>query len=114
MARKFSSVRELAVQVAQDPALAQQIRENPAQGIAASAAPLPPLQTDVWIYRAVIIALSAVVLATVIGVIALAWTGKSDPPQTLTAIGSTAVGALAGLLAPYPNSRPADGSTAQT
>ena len=104
MARRFSSVRELAVQVAQDPTLAQQIRENPAQGIAAAAAPPSPLQTDVWVYRGVVILLGSVILTTVIGAIVLACE-KKDVPQMLTAIGSTAVGALAGLLAPYPPPR---------
>ncbi len=63
-----------------------------------------PLQYDLWIYRAVIIVLGLTVIATVFGGIYLAM--KADPniklPDAIVAIGSAAVGALAGLLAPSP------------
>ena len=65
-----------------------------------------PLNTDAWIYRIVVLALGATVLAIIIGVILLMASGKITDdkavPTILTAIGSAAIGALAGLLAPSP------------
>ncbi len=66
-------------------------------------------RNDLWIYRIVVAALSLIVLATVFGGIYLAIIGKGDSkialPEGIIAIGSAAVGAMAGLLAPSPMSR---------
>ncbi|MBL7128732.1 MAG: hypothetical protein ISS16_07080 [Ignavibacteria bacterium] len=61
-----------------------------------------PLQTDEWIYRIVVISLGAAVLLCLIFAFMLAMDDQKDTPQILIAIGSAAVGALAGLLAPSP------------
>ena len=65
-----------------------------------------PLQKDVWIYRIVVIALGLIVLSTVIGgiIITIISTGQTAKslPEGIVAIGSAAVGAMAGLLAPPP------------
>lgn len=65
-----------------------------------------PLQTDPWIYRMVVLFLGLAVLTTVVGGIVLTYTGGTSQnfqiPQGIVAIGSAAVGALAGLLAPSP------------
>lgn len=65
-----------------------------------------PLTFDVWIYRAVVVILGLSVLCTVIGGLALTFVGHGDAkmavPEAIVAIGSAAVGALAGLLAPSP------------
>lgn len=65
-----------------------------------------PLQTDVWIYRIVVVTLGLIVLATVCGGIYISVIAKGDATVQLSegivAIGSAAVGALAGLLAPGP------------
>jgi hypothetical protein len=65
-----------------------------------------PLDTDPWIYRMVVFFLGLTVLVTVLGGIILTWVGGASPnfqiPQGVVAIGSAAVGALAGLLAPSP------------
>jgi hypothetical protein len=67
-----------------------------------------PLTTDKWIYRIIVLSLGITILSIIIGVIVLIGTGKiSDDkgvPTILTAIGSAAIGALAGLLAPPPKS----------
>ena len=67
-----------------------------------------PLDTDVWIYRGVIFVLGAVVLVTVVGGIQLELISTSEEvktiPQAIVSIGSAAIGALAGLLAPSPGS----------
>ena len=62
-----------------------------------------PLQTDRWIYRLVVAFLGSTLILTVVGGFALVLTGQSKPmPEGLIAMGSAAVGALAGLLAPSP------------
>jgi hypothetical protein len=61
-----------------------------------------PLQTDVWIYRLVVLVLGATALTTVMAAIILVATKNGELPEAVLAIGSTAVGALAGLLAPAP------------
>lgn len=69
----------------------------------------PPLESDPWIYRIVVLALGGTVLIVVLGAILLAatHTGATEfrIPEVLTAIGSAAVGALAGLLAPSPGKK---------
>lgn len=51
------------------------------------------------IYLIVVVALASLGLATVIGGIVLAFVGKSLP-EAVTVLGSVAVGALAGMVAP--------------
>ena len=64
----------------------------------------PVLQSDPWIYRIVVALLGSTVLSVAIGVliiVAHATDAKSvEVPAVLTALGSAAVGALAGLLSP--------------
>jgi hypothetical protein len=83
------------------------IPEDARIGIAETVGELrTPLQTDAWIYRIVVTVLGSVALATVVGGIVLAYVGRGDAsvslPEGIVAIGSAAVGALAGLLAPSP------------
>ena len=59
------------------------------------------LQTDVWVYRMVVFFLGSAVLSTIIGGLYIATTAAALP-DGLVALGSAAVGALAGLLAPSP------------
>lgn len=96
---QIRTVQELASRVANDPALAAAIKENPALAIANTAAPLP----DNLVYRIVVGSLGLTVLVTVVGAIVLVAMGKGEIPVAIVAIGATAVGALAGLLAPAPN-----------
>ena len=101
MQAKYTLTSDLAAHVANDPALEQQIAANPVQALAALSMP-PALQNDHWIYRIVVLALGMAILITLTGAIYLAATSDKETPQILTAIGSAAVGALAGLLAPSP------------
>ena len=98
---QVQSVAELAVRVAKDQTLANEIKANPAEALANLAA---PLQSDAWIYRIVVISLGAAVLLAILGAFVLAALGKTIP-DILTALGSAAVGALAGLLAPSPSNK---------
>ncbi len=52
---------------------------------------------DVWIYRIAVTTLGLAVCGTLVGGIVLATLGKTVP-ETVVALGSAAVGALAGLL----------------
>jgi hypothetical protein len=98
MPRRVESVEDLAEMVREDPALAREISSRPAEAIAELAA---PLENDVWIYRIVVGALSLVAVMAIVGAIVVA-VGTSDTqvPDAVVALGSAAVGALAGLLAP--------------
>lgn len=92
------SVQELAVKVAEDPDLAEMIKKDPVKALQSLAT---PLQTDAILYRIVVGSLGSAVLISLIGAIVLVAVGK-EAPDVLVAIGSAAVGALAGLLAPSP------------
>jgi len=58
--------------------------------------------SDCWIYRMVVGALGLVMIISVVGAIILGMAGKPTP-DGLLALGSAAVGALAGLLVPAPH-----------
>lgn len=69
---------------------------------------IPAFVPDNWIYRIVVGSLGFVCIAVVIGAIILsviAGGEKTDIPDILTALGSAAIGALAGILAPSPSSK---------
>ncbi len=99
------SAEVLANRVLADEHLMAQLQANP-QILARVAkeviGELPPMPPDVWIYRMVVASLGLTVLVVVVGAIVLAVGGAKEVPAVLTAIGSAAVGALAGLLAPSP------------
>ena len=62
------------------------------------------IQNDVLLYRMVVAVLGLTVVASVVGAIALAMTRQSTP-DVLVALGSAAIGGLAGLLTPSPLNR---------
>ncbi len=101
MSSRIRSVGELAERVADDPQLADEIRRDPARAIADL---VEPLRTDVWIYRIVVGGLASALLLSILGAITLAIFDDTDPQvlQLLIAVGSGALGAIAGLLAPPP------------
>lgn len=65
----------------------------------------PPLEWDTWIYRIVVGSLALVVLSVVVGAMILTAYRLGPIPDVITALGSTALGAIAGLLAPSPASK---------
>jgi hypothetical protein len=100
------SADELVQRITANPNLVQDVKTDPVTTLKTVAdqvvRDLPPaLQTDRWIYRIVVSVLGLVVLAAIIGAILLGYQWITIP-ETLTALGSAAVGALAGLLAPSP------------
>lgn len=68
-----------------------------------------PLDWDKWIYRIVVLALGFAVLSIVLGLLILIGMGLFKDNSTvitiLASVGSGALGALTGLLAPPPNTK---------
>lgn len=99
------SAEELLRRVVTNPALVEEISKNPVKSLQALVTlvtkEIPPLESDVWIYRIVVSSLGAVVFTTVLGAIFITRV-QGTVPDILTALGSASVGALAGLLAPSP------------
>ena len=61
-------------------------------------------QKDFWLLRMVVISLGLCALSSLVGAIVLAAKGLNTP-ELLVALGSAAIGGLAGLLAPSPLNR---------
>jgi hypothetical protein len=110
MAAQARSVDELIKRILVEPGALDRIKADPArelQRLAVEAIrdtpPSAPLESDVWVYRIVVGTIGAVALLSVAGAVLLAnRVGADKVPDVLTAIGSAAIGALAGLLTPIP------------
>lgn len=96
---QIQSVNELLNKLNQDPTLVEKIKADPMKAIADVAQ--PAYITDRWVYRAVVVILGIVIITSAIGALIL----SDKIPDSLIALGSTAIGALAGLLAPSPTSK---------
>ena len=68
------------------------------------------IEKDVWLYRMVVAVLGLTVVSSVLGTIVLAMAGQSTP-EVIVALGSAAIGGLAGLLTPSPLNRKPLGKT---
>src|SRR5262245_20638799 len=95
---KFASVSELVHAVHRDPAFRTKLEQAPLQTLEQVAS---ALTNDRWVYRIVVIGLALTLLTTVGGSITLTLV-EHDIPDVLVALGSGALGSLAGLLAPSP------------
>lgn len=93
-------IQEVNEMVKADPALKTQLEEDPVGVLQTMGA--MPLQSDVWIYRAVVTFLGLISLTAIVGGIGLAIYGKTTPEGVIS-LGSVALGAIAGLLAPSPS-----------
>ncbi|WP_412468424.1 hypothetical protein [Pedobacter sp. KLB.chiD] len=91
----------------QNPQLKQQFDADPKDTLIKNTAINP--KNDIWIYRMVVAALSLVVLIITTGILLnIAEVQKADKVITIIAsLGSAAIGALAGLLAPSPEKQDA-------
>jgi len=103
------SAEELVRRVTENQQLVDEVKTDPTATLQRVAnqvvRDLPPaLQSDPWIYRIVVLVLGLALLSALAGAIILS-AQKIPIPETLTALGSAAVGALAGLLAPSPAQR---------
>jgi hypothetical protein len=96
-------IHDLASRVITDPELAKKFSADPAGELSKAAVESgsPAYVGDKVVYRIVVLALALVMLTAAVGAIVLSWNGKLMP-DSLVALGSAAVGALAGLLAPSP------------
>lgn len=103
MSKKVESFTEFKKELETNKELQNRFKENPVQAVQ-QFEQKNPLDTDPWIYRIIVLSLGITLLVIVVGVIYLMLDGniKDDEavPTIFTAIGSAAVGALAGLLGP--------------
>jgi hypothetical protein len=88
--------------IEQDPQVLATIREELVRYY-----PTPAYVGDSSIYKAVVWFLGLVALIAMLGAVGLALQNKGDQaiPDVITALGSAAIGALAGLLAPSPTKK---------
>lgn len=102
MALSTNKVQSLIADLDNDAKLKQEYENNPAETLKRHASEDP--KNDVWIYRIVVAALSLVVLIIACGILVnVAAIQAADKVITIIAsLGSAAIGALAGLLAPSP------------
>jgi cytochrome bd-type quinol oxidase subunit 1 len=108
MTGPLRSADVLVKSVLDDPAQKAMLATNPGEVLHAAAAKakdqVPAYFNDVWVYRIVVGALCLVVL-TVVGAYIYLATGNAKPNEALVAIGSGALGAITGLLAPSPGQK---------
>ena len=100
-------VRELVSMIEKNKSFEKEIRDDPAKAIAKIAKTKSPLKVseDIGIYRIVVLMLGiAILLAVSRGIILAITDSTKDMPDILVATAATAVGALAGLLAPTTSS----------
>jgi len=94
-------VQDLVDELDRNPTLEAQLKQDPKKALKDVARNAPIYQRDRWVYRVVVAALGATVLVAAAGSIVLQLFGH-DTPASLIALGSAAIGAIAGLLAPSP------------
>jgi hypothetical protein len=103
MENTFSNIQDFKTSLISNPELQQQFRTDPVE--AAKNINETPLDSDTWIYRIVVLSLGLSIMAIIIGILLLMGSGNITDgkiPTVLTSLGSAAIGALAGLLAPSP------------
>lgn len=93
-------VTSLVNQMKEDPLLVERMKADPVSALQHAAAG-SVLASDRFIYRIVVSALSLIALVAMCGALVLTFFGKPTPESAI-ALGSMALGALAGLLAPSP------------
>ena len=105
MAKQIKSFDEFKNELLVNTDLQDQFKQDPLNAIQ-QFNDKSPLESDPWIYRIVVLSLGLSILIIILGVVILMLYGpiKEDKnvPTIFTAIGSAAIGALAGLLAPSP------------
>jgi len=105
MDKNVKSFDEFKKELVTNPDLQKQFQDNPVNAVQ-QFQQKNPLETDTWIYRIIVLAMGLTILTIIVGVIVLIFNGKITDDKTVptifTAIGSAAIGALAGLLAPSP------------
>lgn len=104
MTYKAESVQDVKNILANNPQFQEDFKQDPQATVnqIQDTSTLP----DTWVYRMVVGSLGLVILVIAIGIVWRVASGANiedkNVPTILTALGSAAVGALAGLLAPSP------------
>lgn len=105
-ARYVKQFNEFKKELESNAELQAEFKENPVEAIKQFSQ--NPIDTDKWIYRIIVIGLSIAIISIIVGVLILVGKGKiigdEGVPTILTALGSAAIGAVAGLLVPSPKS----------
>ncbi len=98
----MTGINDLANKMENNAELLDAMKEDPQKTMKIISAAGSPLASDFFVYRAVVVGLCSAIIITIIGAIVLAAFGKTLPEGVMT-LGATAVGAVAGLLAPAPS-----------
>jgi hypothetical protein len=101
MVKMFQDDSALKAKLQADPNPIQVLKDT-AKKAEAAVDNRPIYTSDKPFYYIVVIVLGLVVLIAAIGSLVLAFDGGQTTPQVLVALGSAAVGALAGLFTPSP------------
>jgi len=108
MAEQKRSVDQLLTIIKSDPNAITALKNDPIptleKYVDKAKSETPIFYRDKWVYRLVVISLGLIILVAGVGAIILVALGKTTP-EILIALGSGAVGALAGLLAPSPTGK---------
>jgi len=103
--KNIKSFEEFEATLREDKELQQKFKDDPV-GALKHINHKSPLATDKWIYRIIVIGLSLTIFTIIVGILILVGNGSitenADVPTILTALGSAAIGAVGGLLAPSP------------
>lgn len=103
MKQNVKSFVEFRKKLEKDPELQSEFKADPVAAVK-NIQVSNPLAVDNWVYRITVLSLGVLVVVLVVGVIVLIGMGTiktdQDVPTILTAVGSAAIGALAGLLRP--------------
>lgn len=110
MAEQVRSAQFLVNTALETPGVLEELKAKPEETLkklAEQATQQVPraLEQDKWIYRIVVGSLGFVTIAVVLGAITISFKANGQAaqiPDVLTALGSAAIGALAGILAPSP------------
>jgi hypothetical protein len=105
MPSSYRSAEEIVRRVITEKGLKERVAADPVSALQELADQVikenPTVEGDVWIYRIVVALIGATALIAVCGAIWIASrNANAQVPDILTAIGSGAIGALAGLLSP--------------
>ena len=95
------ALKGFAKRLEDEPELRSRFQADPIETLEQEAG-APAYQRDVWVYRMVVGVLGLVLLIVVVASLVLSLQGQTEIPAVLVALGSGALGALAGLLAPSP------------
>ena|SRR5882762_1728230 len=99
MKEHTKTIDDIVIDIAEDATLSEDRKKELIADIRTA---IPKQLEDKWLFRIVVIMLGLVALATLAGGIYSHLTAQEkDFPASLIAIGSAALGAIAGLLTPY-------------